>query len=92
MAVSLAMIAASWPSANSRLLMSARFFSPVSPAKNGRLWPVHFREVDTWLLEVHFLVQYQEQALCTFSPILGDGRLSKHPWIVHTQTRHEKIA
>ena len=35
-------------SANSRLLMSARFFSPVSLTKNGRLWAVHFREVDTW--------------------------------------------
>ena len=42
--------------------------------------------------ELRILVQYQEQALCTFSPILGDGRLSKHPWIVHAQTRHEKIA
>ena len=40
--------------ANSRLLMSARFFSLVSLTKNGRLWAVHFREVDTWLLEVHF--------------------------------------
>ena len=34
--------------------MSARFFSPVSPAKNGCSWHFYFREVDTWLLEVHF--------------------------------------
>ena len=34
--------------------MSARFFSPVSPAKNGRLLSFYFREVETWLLEAHF--------------------------------------
>ena len=28
-------------------LMSARFFSQVSPTKNGRLWPFYLREVDT---------------------------------------------
>jgi len=34
--------------------MSARLFSLVSPANFGRLLPFHFREVATWLLEVHF--------------------------------------
>ena len=34
--------------------MSARLFSPVSPANFGRLWPLYFREVATWLLEVYF--------------------------------------
>ena len=34
--------------------MSARFFSQVSPAKNGRLWPFYLREVDTWCTSMHF--------------------------------------
>ena len=38
----------------SQLLMSARLFSVISPAKYGRLGPLYFWEVDLWLLKGRF--------------------------------------
>ena len=38
----------------SQLLMSARFFSVISPAKSGCLESFYFWEVDLWLLKVRF--------------------------------------
>ena len=36
------------------LLLSASFFSVISPAKPGRLGSFYFYEVDTWLSKMHF--------------------------------------
>jgi hypothetical protein len=35
--------------------MITSFFTVLSPAKFGRLYPYCVREVSTWLLELHFL-------------------------------------
>ena len=56
--------------------MSARLFSPVSPAKIGRLLPFHFREVATWLLEVYFCalpVTYRTSDTLKVFQVFPDG-------------------
>ena len=64
--------------------MSARLFSPVSPAKIGRLLPSHFREVATWLLEVYFCAlpgTYRTSGTLKVIEVFPNA-LTNHVWTV----------